>query len=356
MASDANTAPPFRRRTTIRDVARESGLALSTVSNALAGKEYVRPDTRRLVEETAARLGYRASVVAQALRTRRSNTIGVLLADIANPSSPDFVRGIEDVALKEGCTLFLCNTDGSEALQREQMRSLLDRQVDGMVLISQYSEGPEVRNLLDTGAPFVLVQRRSFRHQDNFVGADNRTSILEAVRYLAGQGHRRIGFIVGPAYSSAVIDRLSAFRGVVADMQLDSAPELVVPADYGTEAGHRAANVLLTLRKPPTAIMASNDMNALGVLDVAAERGIDVPGQLSVIGYDDIALARLARINLTTIALPKREMGEAAARLLLEHILANQPVPPRAISFPTSFVIRGSTGPVATQKRNPKSI
>lgn len=335
-----------RKRVTIHDVVRESGVSLSTVSNALAGKDIVREDTRRIVQEAAARLGYRASAIAQALRTRRTNTVGVLLADVANPSYPDFVRGIEDVAIREHCTLLLCNNDGDEARQITQMRSLIDRQVDGMVLISQHCDSPAVRELLDSGVPFVLVQRHSTQFQDTYVGGDNTASLVAVAEYLAGLGHRRVGYIRGPAMSSAVAERFAAFRGAASRLGLDMDPSLVIAGDYGTNAGHQAANALLNLQRPPTAIIASNDMSALGVLDVAAERGIDVPGQLSVIGYDDIALARLARIDLTTIHLPRREIGVAAASLLMEQIKSGPSRPAvRSILFPTRLVIRSTTGP-----------
>jgi LacI family transcriptional regulator len=340
------SAGDARKRVTIHEVAREAGVSLSTVSNALAGKDIVREDTRRIVREAAARLGYRASAVAQALRMRRTNTIGVLLADVANPSSPDIVRGIDDVAIREHCTLLLCNNDGDEARQIAQMRSLIDRQVDGIVLISQYSDSSAVREQFNTSVPFVLVQRHSAQFQDNYVGADNHASLVAVAEYLAGLGHRRIGYVCGPAVSSAVTERYAAFREAAARLDLDLDPSLVIAGDYGTEAGHRAANTLLNLRHPPTAIVASNDMSALGVLDVAAERDIDVPGQLSVIGYDDIALARLARIDLTTIHLPRREIGAAAATLLIEQIKAGPVRPaPRSILFPTRLVIRSTTGP-----------
>lgn len=344
---DRSTATDGRRRATIHDVARESGVALSTVSNALSGKGYVREETRRAVRDAADRLGYRASAVARALRTQRTCALGVLMADVANPSSPDFVRGIEDVALREGSTLLLCNTDGSEEKQLSQMRSLLDRRVDGMVLLSQHCASAPVRALLDTGIPFVLVQRRSAEYRDNYVGADNETSIVAAVDHLVSLGHRRIAFVRGPANSSAVAERLAAFLGALAASGIRPRPELVYDADYGTDAGYAAASALLSSRQPPTAILASNDMNALGVLDAAAERGIDVPGQLSVVGYDDIALARLARIDLTTIRLPKREMGAAAAELLMEQVHSETTLKSRSVVFPTRLVIRGTTGPLA---------
>ena len=170
-----------RKRVTIRDVATECGLALSTVSNAMAGKQHVSEATRSQVQAAAERLGYRASAVARALRLQRSFTIGVLIADIGNPAFPAFVRGVEDVAIREKCNLLLCNTDGDLEKQLWHMRALLDSQVDGMVLISQHVEDPAVRQLMSGGTPCVLVQRRSRHHSDDYVGSNNSDGITAAI-------------------------------------------------------------------------------------------------------------------------------------------------------------------------------
>ncbi|WP_372395548.1 LacI family DNA-binding transcriptional regulator [Azospirillum sp. HJ39] len=339
-----------RRRATIHDVARECGVSLSTVSNALAGKSNVREETRQRVLATAERLGYRASMVARALRMQRSFTIGVLIADVANPASPDFVRGIEDMAVRETCTLLLCNTDGDETRQIAHMRSLLDQQVDGMVLISQYCEGPVVRGLLETGTPFVLLQRRSPLFADDYVGADNFTGITESMRHLIELGHRRIAFVRGPFESSTAQERFDAYLHNVAGFGLDSDPELVCPGHYSVEGGYAAAMRFLALDRPPTAILASNDMSAMGVLNATAERGIDVPSQLSLVGFDDIQLASFARINLTTTHLPKRDMGAAAAGLLMNRIDSKEQLSQQTVIFPTRLVVRGTTGPVRTAR------
>lgn len=333
-----------RKRSTIQDVARDTGLALSTVSNALSGKPHVSEATRELVREASSRLGYRASGVARALRMQRSFTIGVLIADVANPSSADFVRGVEDVATREHCTVLLCNTDGDEAAQLGHMRTLIDRQVDGMVLISQHCHSAAVQQLLDTGPPFVLVQRRNPARQDDYVGSDNVHGIAAAVRHLHGLGHRRIGFVRGPADSSSALERLAAFETEAAALGLKIPPTLVFPGDYGFETGARAARQFLSLRAPPTAIMASSDLNAMGVMDAALEIGVSVPGQLSVVGLDDIALASFRPISLTTIHLQKRHMGAAAAEQLMLRIRSPGGTAHEAI-FPTSLVVRGSTAP-----------
>jgi LacI family transcriptional regulator len=330
---------------TIRDVARECGIALSTVSNALAGKPHVAKETRRQVKEVAERLGYRASAVARALRTNRSFTIGVLIADVANPAFPDFVRGVEDVAIREKCSLFVCNTDGDIERQIWHMQSLLSNRVDGMVLISQHVDDERVRELLAVGPPHVALQRRSPRFDDDYVGSDNVGGITEAVEHLADLGHRRIGFVRGPLGSSTAQERLDAYRSAVARLGLDADPALVFDGDYTMPTGHLAGRALLSLPRPPTAIMASNDINALGIIDAATELGRDVPRDLSVIGLDDITLAAYGRINLTTIHLQKRAMGAAAAELLMKRVRSKRRGQGRLMTFPTHLVVRGTTAP-----------
>ena len=317
-------------------------MAPSTVSNALAGKPHVSAATRGRVLDAVEKLGFRALPAAQALRAPRSLAVGVLIWDVANPSFPDFVRGIEDVVVREGCTMLLCNTDGREDLQIRHMRGLLQRGVDGTILISQNVVSPEVRALLRSSPPFVLVQRRSEERYD-FVGSDNRAGILSIVRHLRTLGHRRIGFVRGPPHSSTAAERFAVFRSAVEQHGLDPDPELIYPGDYASASGFQAAMLMLQGRRPPTAIIASNDLNALGVMEAAHQLGRSIPDDVSVVGFDDIPIAALSRISLTTVHQPKRDMGMAAAELLLRRISKSDSDPPREIIFPTRLVIRGST-------------
>ena len=333
------------RRITIHDVAKETGFAVSTISNALAGKHHVSDQTRELVRDVAERIGYRASSVARSLRLQQTSMIGVLVADISNPAFPTFVRGVEDVITAAGCDILLCNTDGDEQRQITQMKALLGRNVDGMILISQHCRSHAVRDLLDSGPPFVLVQRRSTRYADDYVGVDNIISMAAAVGELAQLGHHRIGFIRGPAESSTAAERLDGFRRAIQSRHLDTDPALIYEGDYSVDCGYRAALRFLDSLVPPTAIIASNDMNALGVLDAAAERGVAIPARLSVIGHDNVMFSGFSRISLTTIDLPQRDMGAAAANLLLKKIKRKRNGAPQTITFPTQLVVRGSTGP-----------
>ena len=344
-----------RRRATIRDVARACGVAPSTVSNALANKPHVAEATRRQILEVAQNVGYRGSSVARALRTQRTFTIGVLLADIANPVFPRIVRGIEDVLIRGGCMLYLCNTDGCEEKQLAYMRSLLDGHVDGLILVSQHTGSEDVMRLLDEGPPFVLIHRRNRMREFDYVGLDNRAGIALLIDHLVGFGHRRIGFIGGPRPSTAAEEREDAYEAALERHGLRLEPDLKQPGDYSIACGRAAADRLLALDRPPTAVIASNDFSALGMITRAAERGVRVPEQLSVTGFDDSFIADLPFANLTTVRQQKRAIGAAAARLLLERITTREARAAREIIFCPELIVRGTTGPppaAALQRAN----
>lgn len=344
MTGDAPREP----RVTIRDVARESGVALSTVSNALMGKPYVSTRTRRQVQEVAERLGYRPSAVARALRKQRSFSVGVLMADIANPTFPEILRGIEDVLSADQCALFLSNTDGSLERQVHYMHHMLDRQVDGFVLVSQHVDAPEVQALLDGGPPTVLVHRRSRQREMDYVGLDNADSMRQTVDYLADLGHRRIGFVRGPDLSTTAEERRVGFIDAMAEAGLPCLPNLIVPGGYSYEAGLLAGRQLLALPEGPSAVIASNDLAAIGIMSAATELGIAIPDSLSVVGIDDIYLAALPPIGLTTIRQPKRQVGAAAARLLLQRIeKPAAPRQPQQLIFATQLIVRATTARAA---------
>lgn len=343
-------AVAVKAKVSIHDVAREAGVALSTVSNALSGKDNVREETRQKVQEAAERLGYRVSVVARALRMQRTFTLGVLLADVSNPSSPDFLRGIEDIAERESCSLLVCNTDEILDKQIAQMRVLLDRCVDGLILVSQHCDPPLVRDLLSSGTPFVLLQRRSSQHVDDYVGEDNQEGITAALEHLVSLGHKRIGFIRGPSESTTADERLEAYRETVERLELEDNAALVIQGNYRVDGGYRAGREFLAMKQRPTAILAANDMSAIGVMNAVFEAGLSIPGDLSLVGLDDIALASCAPIDLTTIALQRRDMGAAAAQLLMDRIRKKRKKA-KQVLFPMRLVVRGSTGPAPGKKR-----
>lgn len=335
---------PDRKRVTIKDVARETGLALSTVSNALAGKPLVKPETREYVAETARRLGYRTSVVARSLRTQRSYTIGVLIEDVANPSTSAFVRGVEDGVNRAGYNLLLADTDSDIERQVSAMQALVDHEVDGIVMISQHLMDERIRKILYGGTPIVLVQRCEPGLELDYVGADNSDGIHEAMRYVRSLGHERIGYLTGPLVSSSARERLAAFRDASRELGLPVTDELIYQGRYSLEAGLEAAGFFSGMRQRPTCVLASNDMSAIGLIQGLGERGLEVPKNVSIVGLDDIELARIKAIDLTTIRLEKRAIGAEAARLLMRRV-EDPNAPVTSIILPTRLIVRGTTAP-----------
>ncbi|WP_316978287.1 LacI family DNA-binding transcriptional regulator [Shumkonia mesophila] len=333
---------------TIKDVAEECGLALSTVSNALANKSNVTEEKRQLVLDAANRLGYRASTIAQGLRLNRSLAIGVVVADVVNLSVIDHLRGINDVTTSENFSVILCITDGLQTRQIKLMQTLRDRHVDGMVLISQYCQSPEIRALL-ADIPFVLMHRRSSDFPDPYIGNDNRHSVEVAIRHLVDLGHRRIAFVQGPPESSTAQERLHAYWEMVQRYGLERDSSLAIANDYGSEAGRVAAATIFAIQPRPTAILASNDMNAIGIMEVAQERRIRVPEDVSLVGNDDIPFAAFSGVNLTTTRPPRRKMGMQAATMLLRMIEGND-VAAQAHIFYSELIVRGSTGPAPRER------
>lgn len=336
---------------TLEDVARAAGVSRSTAARALSKSGYVDQAKRKLIEETAKRLGYRGSAVARTLRTRRSHTVGILIADITNPIFPRIVKGVDEVLTREEMTLLLCNTDQKPERQEAFVREMLERMADGLILVSQ-SVGPEFVKLLRTGPPVVFVNRTPKADSFDYVGPDNDQAIDALFEHLTELGHRRLGFIRGPASSSTAYERLERFRKQMAWHGLPLLESAVYDGDYTFEAGRAAADALLrgSPEERPTAILAANDYVALGLIDRARELGLSVPSDLSVTGFDDaFGEAAWHRVfpsapRITTVEQPRREIGRQAGALLLQRL--NDPTrPPQRLIVPVSLLRGNTTGP-----------
>ncbi|WP_413741437.1 LacI family DNA-binding transcriptional regulator [Sodalis sp. RH15] len=337
------------KRPTMTDIARECGLSRATVARALSGKGYVNPERKALIHQAAARMGYRASTIARALRTQRTSSIGVLIADITNPIFPEIVKGVDEVVSAGDYTIFLCNTDEDARKQLAIIRSLLDRQVDGIILVSQ-TVSDESQALLENGPPYVLVNRRPARHAGDYVGPDNAMAVRQLLEHLYGLGHRRIAYITGPAQSSTARERRDSFTAEMARLGCSIPPGYLVEGNYQAESGRRAAEALLACTPRPTAILAANDFVALEVISFLHEHGLQVPEDMSVTGFDDAFKMRfsgrypLPAQGLTTVDQPKRELGRSAGNALLAR-MARPDAPVRTIILPTTLNIRDTTAP-----------
>ena len=331
-------------RVTLRDVARVAGVHPGTASRAL-GEEtraLVNEETARRVLAAAEQLGYRPNPIARGLKTNRSYTIGVLIPDLTNPLFPPILRGIEDRLEESGYTPLMANTDNDPERERIDWHAMRARQVDGVVAATARRDHRLLAELVDSGIPVVLVNRRAPEGGVPSATADDRRGIRLAVEHLAELGHTRIAHIAGPLELSTGLDRHEGFHEAMSELGLEVDPELVVVTRAFTEAeGAKACAELLDRGAGPTAIAAANDLIALGCYDVFAERGISCPDEISVVGFNDMPFADRFQPPLTTIHIPHYEIGMAAAELMLE-ILLNGEAPPRDIRLEPSLVVRSS--------------
>ncbi len=339
--------PPPVRSPTLRDVAQGAGVHPATASRAL------NPTTRDLVnEETASRviqvaesLGYRPNPIARSLKTARSATVGLVLPDLTNPLFPPIVRGIEDILGPAGYNAWIVNTDNDPKREESQIQSLRSRHVEGLIIATARLEHPLLEQLHAHGVPMVLVNRRMATSDIASVTADDATGIATAVRHLVDLGHRRIAHLAGPQDTSTGRVRRRAFSQALRDHGLQDDPALVAECDYWTEGeGARAFRALLDRGSPFSAVIAGNDLLALGSYDVITERGLSCPRDISVVGYNDMPFIDKFRPPLTSLRVPHYEVGAESARLLLE-TLGTPNRHPRSVLLPVSLVVRQSTGP-----------
>ena len=333
-----------RRRVGIRDVAAACGVSPATVSNALMGKRPVKESTRLRVIETAERLGYRASGIARGLRLQRSWSIGLMLANISNPFYPEIARGVEDAAAEESLNLILCNTDYESDKQDRQMRLLLERQVDGLI-VGFHPETPQIRFLESTGTPFVLLNRGHGDFDADMVCAADAQASRVMVDHLVELGHRRIAYIGGHPRSENAHVRHDGFIAAMRGHGLAVDPALVAVGAYDFPSGAVAADRLLSLPEPPTAIFAASDLMAMGATKALFSKGFRVPEDISVAGIDDILIASMPGVGLTTVRIPKWDIGAAAVRLLLRRILGERDDFPATVTFPVELITRTTTAP-----------
>lgn len=330
---------------TSKDIARAAGVSQSTVSRALRGDPRVAPETAARVAEVARRMRYLPSAAARSLITNRTETIGVVVADITNPFYPQLVHALQDELGARGYrTVLLTERTDGDLLARLQGRS-----VDGLLFTSATLASPVVDEAVAQGIPVALLNRDADGVEADRVLSDNRAGGALAAEALLRLGHRRIALIAGEPGTSTARDREAGFRAALAAAGAPLDERLRRVGDYAHASGHRLALELLEGEPRPTAIFCANDVVAFGVLDAARRLGLAVPEQLSVIGYDDIEMASWELFSLTTIRQPLSEMARTAARLLVERVEGrDDPPPPRRHVFPAELVERATAGPAPT--------
>jgi LacI family transcriptional regulator len=331
-----------RRHVTIADVARKAGVSLTTVSHVLSSRRHVAPATREKVLAVVAELDYRPNELARSMVTQRTSTIALIVPDITNPFYPAMARGLQDVLAPAGYYGLVVNTDGDAEVERATLDQMITRRVDGIGFAGYYRHLDQMRPAVDAGIPVVLLGGSTPQAGVDTVTTDDLGGARQATRYLLEKGHRRIGIITGPSGGGPAAERVAGYRLALSAEQLPAEDELLVRVPFSREGGARGMARLLDLRPRPDAVVCTNDIVAIGALDTARERGFDVPGDIAVVGYDDIDAAALVSPRLTTMVNPAREQGRACARLLLHRLNDEEQQPPQRVTFTSTLVVRES--------------
>ena len=334
---------------TMKQVAEKSGVSTTTVSHVINGTRLVSTDARDRVLQVIKDLHYIPSAVARSLKNDKTHTLGMLVPNSSNPYFAELIQGIEDTCFMLGYNIILCNSYDDLKKQVDYIRVLLEKRIDGLILVSSGSDRELTKLLLSEKTPKVLVDREVTGMSADFVETDHEHGGYLATKYLTDLGHRAIACVAGPKNVLSSSARVEGYKRALREAKIKPNADWVVYSDFTSKGGFSAFQKLIALPEMPTAIFASNDLMAIGGICAASQGGKRIPEDLSVIGYDDIALASFCNPPLTTIVQPKHELGVITARVLVARI-NDKNLPLRREILEPSLVIRQSTAPLAQRK------
>ncbi len=333
---------------TISDVAKRAGVSTMTVSRVINNSGYISQETRERVEKALAELDYVPNALARSLRFKQTKTIALVITDITNPFFTTLARGVEDVASEQGFSVIFCNTDESETDESEYMSVLLQKQVDGVLLVPACGASESVALLQTRAVPVVVLDRRISGVQVDTVRCDSEKGAYELVQHLLALGHRRIGVLSGPADVSTATDRVLGYRRALHDAGLTVDPRLILHDEFNEAGGYAMTRRVLATTPRPTAFFAGNNFIAMGALHALRDAGLGVPQDISLVAFDDIPVAFIMDPFLTVMAQPAYDMGKRATELLLARLVGEGAAEPQEVILPTQLIVRRSSAPVPT--------
>ncbi|MFI9461504.1 LacI family DNA-binding transcriptional regulator [Streptomyces xiamenensis] len=335
-----------RRKVTITAIAREAGVSVPTVSRVVNGRSDVAPDTRARVEDLLRQYGYRRRTVAPG---DRAALLDLVFNDLDSPWAVEIIRGVEEVAHASGVGTVVSAIHDRAGAARQWMKNLRARASDGVILVTSALEPVLHKELHRLGVPLVVIDPAGSPALDApTIGATNWAGGMAATGHLLELGHRRIGFIAGPPRLLCSRARLDGYRSALEDAGVPVDDELIVPGDFYHESGFTGCETLMALPEPPTAVFAASDQMALGAIEALRRKGLRVPQDVSVVGFDDLPEMRWSAPPLTTVRQPLAEMGKMAARTVLRQAQGGDIDAPR-LELATELVVRASTAPPAAR-------
>lgn len=331
-------------RSTIRDVARKARVSVATVSRVLNSPSRVRQDTREKVRRAMKQCHYVYNALAGSLSARKTAMLGVVVPTITNPIFAMVTKGIQDYAARNGYSTLVGNTDYKEENERRLINLFQEKRIDGVIFNGPWRSAPLILGMKNARLPFVITWQKVKDKDVDFVAFDNFRSAYASIEHLVGLGHRRIGMIAGRFdVSERALMRWKAYRKCLAENGLPYDRRLVLEKEYSFTEGRQGMGQLLGLSSPPTGVFCGNDVLAVGAIVEAKERGLKIPRDLSVVGFDDMEISAYYDPPLTTVAVPGYEMGRTAAKVLIENIRGESRLPQQYV-LEAKLIVRGSTG------------
>jgi LacI family transcriptional regulator len=331
---------------TITDVARLAGVSVTTVSHVINGTRFVSDELRARVVAAMEELRYRPNYMARSLRSGETKIIGLVVPDNSNPFFAEVARIIEDVGFENGYSVILCNSDGDLKKEEAYINLLISKQVDGVIFIASGDKQDLVEELISNGIQVIIADRNIPQSVADVVLVNNEQGGYEATRYLVALGHKRIGCISGPSELSPSADRVKGYKRALKEAGVPVRDELIVAGDLRYQGGEIAMQNLLNLPNRPTAVFASNDMMALGAMRAVRQAGLQIPNDISLVGFDDITLAAALSPALTTVSQPVNELAQLTVQRLIDRIQnSEQNYKPEQYILETKLIVRDSCSP-----------
>jgi LacI family transcriptional regulator len=330
----------------IRDVAKRAGVAPITVSRCINNSGYCSAETRLRVEEAISALGFVPNRLASGLRSKRTNTLALVLTDITNPFFTTIARGVEDVASQAGYTVIFCNTDESVAKEKMYLQMLLEKRVDGLLLVPAQTGDDSIALFNKHATPLVILDRRVMNLKADVVRCDSEGGAYQLTRLLLSLGHRDIAILNGPQGVSTAEDRLTGYRRALAEADIPSAQDREFYGAFTQESGAELTRKALSGAKKPTALFAANNFIAFGALRTLQELSFRVPEDMALVGFDDLPPALVTFPFLTVAAQPAYEMGQKAMEVLLNKLGNATSDQYQEVVLPAEIIVRESSGSV----------
>jgi LacI family transcriptional regulator len=336
---------------TISDVARRAGVSAMTVSRVVNGTGHTSAVTKARVEAAIDELGYVPNALARQLRSKRTKTIALLVSDISNPYFTTIARGVEDFFVAHGYSVMYCNTDEDAAEEEQYLLMLIERQIDGVLLVPARSSGESFRLLQSHHTPVVVIDRRVTSRDVDSVRCDSEAGAHALVEHLLGLGHQQIAVLTGAPEISTSMDRVAGARRAMQEAGLELSEAMIHYGSYtygksNQADGYRMAGDMLAAPGPrPTAVFCANNFIAYGAIRALRDAGLRVPDDMSVVAFDDLPDEWISEPFLTVARQPAYDIGHRAAALLMDHITGEQPASGASVILPFELIIRRSSGP-----------